>query len=71
MLNPEHGTCFPETSVDFQRTTRRYIPEDGAHEITAVGTSGVVVFGILFVRLGNYIQLTFPRPITVAAQSEA
>jgi hypothetical protein len=22
------ATCFPETSVDFQRTTRRYIPED-------------------------------------------
>jgi hypothetical protein len=21
--------CFSETSIDFQRTTRRYIPEDG------------------------------------------
>jgi hypothetical protein len=21
--------CFSETSVDFQRTTQRYIPEDG------------------------------------------
>jgi hypothetical protein len=24
-------TCSPETSVDFQRTTRRYIPEDRTH----------------------------------------
>jgi hypothetical protein len=23
------ATCFSETSVDFQRTTRRHIPEDG------------------------------------------
>jgi hypothetical protein len=23
--------CSPETSVDFQRTTMRYIPEDGTH----------------------------------------
>jgi hypothetical protein len=23
------ATCSSETSVDFQRTTRRYIPEDG------------------------------------------
>jgi hypothetical protein len=22
--------CFSETSVDFQRTTRRYIPQDSA-----------------------------------------
>jgi hypothetical protein len=24
------AVCSPETSVDFQRTTRRYIPEDNA-----------------------------------------
>jgi hypothetical protein len=25
-------TCFPETSVEFQQTTRRYIPEDITHK---------------------------------------
>jgi hypothetical protein len=27
------ATCSPETSVDFQRTTRRYSPEDGTLQI--------------------------------------
>jgi hypothetical protein len=26
------AACFSETSVDFQRTTRRYIPEDNEAE---------------------------------------
>jgi hypothetical protein len=32
-------TCSSETSVDFQRTTQRYIPEDGTLVITTVRTS--------------------------------
>jgi hypothetical protein len=33
------GTCSPETSIDFQRTTRRYIPEDRVFLTTAARTS--------------------------------
>jgi hypothetical protein len=28
------GICSSETSVDFQRTTRRYIPEDGTLQLS-------------------------------------
>jgi hypothetical protein len=30
------ATCSSETSVDFQRSTRRYIPEDRSHLIRLV-----------------------------------
>jgi hypothetical protein len=29
MKQPEDGDMFDETSVNFQLTTRRYIPDDG------------------------------------------
>jgi hypothetical protein len=39
------ATCFPETSIDFQRATRCYMPEDRINHTTAVETSNHTLLG--------------------------
>jgi hypothetical protein len=39
-------SAFSETSVDFQQTARRYIPEDSSLIITAVRTSNPTLYSL-------------------------
>jgi hypothetical protein len=40
--------CSSETSVDFQRTTRRYIPEDSTQALLATCFHAGFLFGLFF-----------------------
>jgi hypothetical protein len=41
------GMCYSETSVDFQRTTRGYIPEDSTLQLKQL-SGEVLTFVILY-----------------------
>jgi hypothetical protein len=48
VLPKVEAICSSETSYDFQRTIRRYIPEDGTLQINQVHTLKII-FALLFV----------------------
>jgi hypothetical protein len=55
--------CSSETSVDFQRTTRRYIPEDGTLQLslypnTTMGDADAKIYEFLTYVQGECVSFT-------------